>query len=503
MSLFLPEKDRRVVPRWRDFRTTAQTGELEREQFGSPFVIEPGKYFEEKLIAWQQERSVETAAEVVTSALVLGRRTDTVEAARFLAEPGNSPTSAVRAIAEQVLSPEDHLGHFAVADLKDIDLEADVLRLRIRSLRLQLRDTPRNALLWVDLARAYSMIGQRDQSVHAMERALRLVHNNRFVLRSAARLFVHIDEPDRAHEVLIHAERTREDPWLLAAEIAVATVADRRALFVKHGRRLLEHGDFPPLHTTELASAIATLDMASGDVKGARQLFTDSLIDPTDNSLAQAGWASTKISGVEVAAELLNKPRSFEARAFREFRDAHWEPAIRHCASWLLDEPFSSRPAALGSYLAGVTEQDYRLSEEFARRGLRANPEDPLLRNNLVVALANQGQVEEAVAEIKLITNPPEELRTTLLATEGLLRFRRGDPTAGRQLYLDSIERASRRRERYRAALAALHLAREELLAGTATADATLAEAAAACEDIEQPDVKRFLQLIRALNSKR
>src|SRR3989442_11099601 len=85
MSLFLPEKDRRVVPRWRDFRTTAQTGELEREQFGSPFVIEPGKYFEEKLIAWQQERSVETAAEVVTSALVLGRRTDAVEAARFLA----------------------------------------------------------------------------------------------------------------------------------------------------------------------------------------------------------------------------------------------------------------------------------------------------------------------------------------------------------------------------------------------------------------------------------
>jgi len=27
--------------------------------------------------------------------------------------------------------------------------------------------------------------------------------------------------------------------------------------------------------------------------------------------------------------------------------------------------------------------------------------------------------------------------------------------------------------------------------------------AAAACEDIEQPDVKRFLQLIQALNSKR
>src|SRR5439155_16681610 len=456
MSLFLPESDRRVVPRWRDFRATLLTGELDRQESGNAFVVEPGKYFEEKVAAWAEDHSVETAADLVASALVLGRHSEALDAARFLVEPGNSPTSAVRAIAEQVLLPEDQVGRVAISDPKDFDLEADVLRLRIRTLRTQLQNASRNALLWVDLARAYSMIGQHDQSVRAMERALRLTADNRFVLRSAARLFVHIDEPDKAHTLLIRSDRTKHDPWLLAAEIAVAAVADRRALFVKQGRKLLEHGDFPPLHTAELASAIATMDMTSGDMKKARQLFKESLIDPTDNSLAQAGWASTKISGVEVSLELLNKPRCFEARAIRESKEGKCGSAIKQCDNWLLDEPFSSRPAALGSYLAGVAEQDHRLSEEFARRGLRANPADGLLRNNLVVALANQGQVEEAASEFNQISDAPEELRTTLIATEGLLQFRKGNLEEGRRRYREAIERAERDGERRRVALATL-----------------------------------------------
>jgi hypothetical protein len=239
--------------------------------------------------------------------------------------------------------------------------------------------------------------------------------------------------------------------------------------------------------------------MTAGDTKQARRLFRDSLIDPTDNSLAQAGWASTKMSGVEVTPELLNKPRSFEARALQNFKDARWKPAIRHCQTWLLDEPFSSRPAALGSYLAAVAEQDYRLSEEFARRGLRANPGDPLLMNNLAVALANQGHIEEAASELCAIQDPPEELTTTLIATHGLLEFRRGNAVRGRELYLQAIEDARRQGHRRTVALAALHLAREEVLVGTPTAAETIRIAMKACEELDHADVLHLLARIVAL----
>jgi hypothetical protein len=54
-----------------------------------------------------------------------------------------------------------------------------------------------------------------------------LAPNHRFALRSAARFFLHVGKPDDAQTILRRSEATRRDPWLMAAEIAVSTVADR------------------------------------------------------------------------------------------------------------------------------------------------------------------------------------------------------------------------------------------------------------------------------------
>jgi hypothetical protein len=91
----------------------------------------------------------------------------------------------------------------------------------------------------------------------------------------------------------------REDPWLLAAEVAVASVAGRRPMFVRQGRKVLESGRLPALQTAKLASAIATLEMTAGDTRSARRLFRESLVDPTDNSLAQAGWGQAQCQALK------------------------------------------------------------------------------------------------------------------------------------------------------------------------------------------------------------
>ncbi len=495
MNLLVPDKDRRVIPRWREFRTTLETGELD----GRPVdlkVFESREYFEEKLEQWRDDRGIETAADLVTAALVLGRHRDAEDAARFLLLPDGQATEAVKVVAEIVLAPEDQVGRVRLGELKDIDTEAEVVRLRIRSLREQLRDDPRNGLHWVDLSRAYSMLGQRNGSVRAMERALALTRDNRFVLRSAARLFVHIDEPDRAHQVVMRADSTREDPWLLSAEIAVAAVAERKPLLVRQGRHLLAQGDFPPVQTTELSSALATLEMSTGDMKKARRLFRDSLVDPTDNSLAQAGWAATKMTGVDVPSQLLEKPRSFEARALQETLEGHWHSAIRQYQEWLVDEPFSSRPAIFGSYLASIVEDNYRLAEEFALRGLRANPKDPILLNNLAVALVGEGRLDDARATFSKIGEAPEDFRSMLSATEGLFKFRTGNADEGRRLYQEAMTQARRIGDRRTEALAAVHLAREEVLAGTDHARESLRAAAKACEGVDRLEVLHMLRQI-------
>lgn len=491
MDLYLAEKDRRIIPRWRDFRATRATGELDSHALHGVRAVESGAFFEEKMQEWRATRSIESAADLVASAWVLGRSAEAHDAAQFLLEHAEETTPAVRSVAETMLRPPSV--EAPVAPMTGgADVDAQVFRLKVKALRSELNESPRNSILWVDLARAYTMLGQNRQSMRAMDRAVKLAPDNRFVLRSAARLFVHLEEPDRADDLLRQNPATKRDPWLLAAEIAVASVASRTSPFVRAARQILARGSYRHLDTAELASAVATLDMSAGDGRKARQMFRESLIEPNDNAVAQVGWAGRKLSGLELDAHALATPRSFEARAWDGFQTGDWPVAIGNCGEWLLDEPFSSRPAELGSYLAGVAQEDYRLSEEFARRGLTANPGETILVNNLVVALANQDKLAEAEKLFAEVARPAAMRRAeaTLLATEGLLRFRGGDPKGGRDRYLAAIVAANDPSLRRVRAMAALHLLREELIAGSPDFVRDIGIAERECSGVDNADVR-------------
>src|SRR5262249_14991627 len=155
-----------------------------------------------------------------------------------------------------------------------------------------LRTAPRTPLFWTELARWYASLGQRDPADHAMRVALELSPSHRFVPRSAARLSLHLDDPERAHSLLRRAERTQTDPWLLAAEIAIAPLAGERSRWMKHGRRVVESQRFHPTAVSELASALATEAFMAGSGRDARRLFECSLELPTENAVAQAAWAA-------------------------------------------------------------------------------------------------------------------------------------------------------------------------------------------------------------------
>src|SRR5205823_4591050 len=107
---------------------------------------------------------------------------------------------------------------------------------------------------WVDIARHYSIMGFNEQARRAIQKGVALAPENRFTLRSAARFYIHIGDPEVAHDILKRSEKTKSDPWLLAAEIAAATVAGRTSRLVRRGRGFLD--THPPFQATELASAI-------------------------------------------------------------------------------------------------------------------------------------------------------------------------------------------------------------------------------------------------------
>jgi Tfp pilus assembly protein PilF len=402
------------------------------------------------------------------------------DAAKFILDLGDQAPTSASALARAVLGLRTPEASGLVLQSRETQQAA------IGRLKAKLREAPRNPALWVDLARAYTLRGQGDPAVRAIRTALALAPGNRFVLRSAARFFLHAKDAEQAHEILRAAETTRHDPWLLAAEIAVASVADRTPRFVKEGVRELAREAEAPLHTSELASALGTLELTAGQTRRARKLFRRALTLPTDNALAQAQWA-----GLVLTPEDFQTPRSFEARAQDLRVKGEWEHALAEASDWVHDEPFSRKAAAFASYLASVPLERYDDCIELAKFGLVATPREPILLNNLTFALASSGRLEEAERAFALIPSDAfdSNVGPTLFATRGLLFYRRGNLEQGRLNYERAIEEARKRGEKLLLAMAYLYHAREALLAGAPHAAEIWKAAEAEAEKAYAPEL--------------
>ena len=206
------------------------------------------------------ERDLGYAADVVGTAVTLGRGEEVVDAARFLLRRGLDLSPWLRQLAERVLGTPKRTENI----LNSEALNKQSLYEQIRLLRRILREEARDPISWVELSRFYAILGLGDQAGRSMTVALELARDNRFVVRAASRLWVHLGDYDRAHDIVVRADRTRSDPWLLAAEIAIGSIDGRFPRYFKQARRLLAGELFSPMHISELASALATLELSSG-----------------------------------------------------------------------------------------------------------------------------------------------------------------------------------------------------------------------------------------------
>lgn len=465
MSTFDDKKERRVVPRWRQALATVAAGDF------LPFVpdgtgerqLPSMASLERRMEEWRRNPTVAFASDAVGVAVAIGRPGQAHDAARFILEHETEATLAAKRLARVALDLE-------TTEETETDSSPESMGQTIRKLRGRLREGPRNSLAWIDLARSYLVIGQTDQAVKSMRRALALEPDNRFALRSAARLYVHRREPEEALRVLRKSERTKTDPWLLASEAAVATILGRSPKFIKNAKAAIGSRSIDPKHTSELASALATLKLLDGSQREARKLFRHAMLAPNDNSIAQIEWASRQLPSFTIPKELLTRPRTFEARAWEAYRKQNWLESFNEAVRWQDDEPFSSRPAWMGTFVGSVFVQDYVRVEEMARRALLARPIDFALRNNLVFTLASANNLEKASQEAaampaKLLVD--ERNRAVWKATLGLLAFRTGSIEEGRALYNKTIAHLSEMDDRDGLAYAAAFLAREELRAAT------------------------------------
>ena len=392
------------------------------------------EHYKEKLQEWQKAPSIQSAGQLVGAAFSHARVSEASDAARLVLSKPGSVSSTLEWMASEILD--------RTAMQEQLSERPGAM---IREARHRLSVHPLNGLAWLDLALGLSGVGKLAEAERAIAVATDLAPENRIVLRSAARFWVHVDRPDRAHDLLVQTPVAREDPWLIAAEIAVSRVAQQPPRFVRRARELLRNDRLPPWQTNELAASLGSLEFNSGSVTRGRRLLRKALRDASDNTVAQVRYENKSGLAVDLSPEVLQLFRGFEARAWTAWERANWEESATEAEHWLRDEPFSSRPAELASFVSAVALEDHSRSIVTLRAALKANPEEVGILNNLAYSLALSGRTAEA--ERYLSTLKPlvktKKWQATYSATLGLLRYCQNRVNEGRSLYRSALDGAA------------------------------------------------------------
>ena len=456
MPGFSTDPDRRIVPRWRAFEDSTETGELASAAMRRHHEISVGTLLERKLADWRVHQDIGRAVDLVGASLAFSRVKYAIDAARFLSRDDLSVSTWTRNLALAVIERRTQPELFARVEA------SGVIETQIGIQRELLRVESADPIGWVELARLYAGVGLERKAEESIAVALHLANDNRFVLRCTSRLFVHTGHPDRAEMLLKGRNRTRHDPWLLAALIAVGNIQGRQ-VGADAGRRILRSEEFAPAHISELAAAVGTLEIEHGSIKSGKKLLRRALQDPTENSIAQVTWAERRFN-LDVRPLNVRAARQFEADAWSAYGGGSWTECVRYSRLWQQDEVFSSRPGALGSFTAAVCLDDYAAGEAIARRGLRANPGDFLLLNNRAFCLMNLDKPREATPLLEKMKRlaTTDDRRVIHGATYGLQLYRLGKTTAGKAEYRRVLEGAERIGSRRLVALVAAHFAIEE-----------------------------------------
>jgi Flp pilus assembly protein TadD len=491
-----------VIPLWLPVGTAISEGEIAS---GSSPTVPDGAgvtddALESVLSEFKVNPSIGVAADAVSTAVALGQPRLATEAADYLrGRSGQIPVGLQRALDRhfgsertQETLPAKGIDVRISAIATSGELGRDIARLRGLLSRYE-----RDPLGWLELARLYLSLGHIEKARRAMISAVTLAPQSRSIVRRGVRFFVHTLEFDVAHDLLRRNRRTNSDPWLMAAEIAVSVLARRPPRSVRPGRAALASGDHSDRDLSELASALGSLEVNEGSTRQARRLIRRSLVDPTMNSIAQAEWIARDRSWGEDLSPASVMSASAEASAFHTFQLGDWQSAADAAVKWLGHERFSSRAASVAGLAVGLGLERWDDAARIAEIGIVASPHDPYLLNSRAFAAIERRDFVQAAADLARATTiaTDDRVGVVLRATRGLLAFRQGLPSVGRESYESAVRKAIEISERRLAVLASAYWLAEEVRAG-------LLDVTAELEDVEKqlridPDGDARLALAR------
>lgn len=346
-------------------------------------------------------------------------------------------------------------------------------QLNVARMRASLARYPQQPLLWSELARTYIVLREDAKARKAMACAIQLASRSTYIRRCAARMFLHLQDTPSALRVVREHPNFRGEPRLLSAEIAISARTASPLRFAKLGLQMLDDAKYRPTSLSELSAALATVELEFGKHKRSRALFVRSMIEPSENALAQIQWATERDRHIVIPTEAWQISRPYEARAMFARLEGNWDEVLNATELWLQEEPFATRPGAIGSFASFSREQNER-AERLASQALLANPQSATLHNNRSVARAYLGDLSGALEDVKTSVGCSSTTHPYLTATLGLIAYRAGDHVLGALGYKAALAHFVKQKNAPSAMLGSLFWLRELVRIGDPSAPADL-----------------------------
>lgn len=454
MAGFREEKTRNVIPNWRSFSTTAKIGEINGTSNKSlELYLFP---IQEYIDAWLSNKTIPFASDLISAAITNGQSElpEAKKAAQYILENQDKATSSQINTAFSILyqkqGNDEQTNNYPIQKkLVLISNEDDIAKEKIRVIKNNNKLFQYNPIAYCELSWNYTILGNFKKAESAMDIAVHLAPQSRYVSRSAARLYLHIEEYDKAHNVVVNNPWLKTDPWLLASEIAINSLQGRNSRFIKVGKSIINSNNYSPNSISELAGAIGTVELINGSVNNCKTFFKKGLIQPNDNCLAQAKWLVSEVPGINMMFSnydyLTNK---YEADSRWAYYMDQYDLALLSALDWISDMPFTKRPIQFASEMAYTYLHDYDTAISILKTGLVSNPNDIALLNNLAYSYSLAGKTNDSdqVLSIIKIGSPSlsKEIKLCLYATKGLNEYRKNNVEKGVFWYEKAIDFATK-----------------------------------------------------------
>ncbi len=501
MGLYTNRPDRLVIPRWRDFKETSRAGELVKDKNKNSSILPPLSIQKQK-DNWNKEKSAINAIELVNSAFVINEKDAAIEAAKFIITNCKDDKNFSFIISKLILKckkDEKEKGANNTNSFENLNLK---ISCRIQEIRKLIKFNPNNTILWLDYARWFTVIGKIFEAERCIRTAIQLNPHNIFVIRCAVRFFLHKHKYDKlgedslsyALQLIRKNPITKFDPWLMATEISLCAFLNKTSNLMKAGFSMIEAKNFSPFALSELSAAIATEELKHGSNKSSKKLFTSSLIDPNENTTAQAEWATTQLGVLPIN---FTRKNSFEANSYYNLNLENWDQSFDDALNWIVDQPFSSEPVNHASYLASAIIDNNELAIKICDFGLRANPKEFTLLNNKTYSLAvenNSSEAENTFKQIDFVSLNDDE-KVVYTATKGLIRYSKGDSEGGNLLYNEAEALARKNKDEKTALRVKIYKTRTEFIFGCSKIDEKTAveNLLKDFENLKHPEIKKII----------